>query len=505
LKGETFTEGRNGLGTSDAVRSEVGSFNGADRGPNAGSSSGKIGPASSLGLALEEEQILLRQFKSITIPIFLESTQSVQSLKMESDERPQKMRKLSHDHEVSQTEGDALKNDANAVNENDVVQPTAGDETVSQKNENAETKPVTVPTDAVRADGSLTTNAQDPPMSKNQLKKLRKKQEWEAGREERKVIRKEKVVAKRERKRAAKEQAEEEGGEKPLTGAEKRMRHIQRPVQLNVTIVLDCDFDNLMRDNERVSLGSQITRCYSDNKNSKYRAHLTVSSFGGHLRERFDGLLNGVYKQWKGMRFMDEDFVETAEKAKEWMNDTRGKPFKGAFAKYADLEPAKIEELKQQGEIVYLSSEADDTLEELKPFSTYIIGGLVDKNREKGICHKRATQRGIRTAKLPIGKYLDMASRKVLATNHVNEIMVHWLECGDWGEAFMKVMPKRKGGKLRDESDKNEGGEDPADAEEDVAEVDADDEQALEEQANNAAEVEEGVKETPDVTMAAAS
>jgi hypothetical protein len=129
LKGETFTEGRNGLGTNDAVRSEVGSFNGADRGPNAGSSSGKIGPASSLGLALEEEQILLRQFKSITTPIFLESTKSVQSLKMESDERPQKMRKLSHDHEVSQTEGDALKNDANAVNENDVVQPTAGDET----------------------------------------------------------------------------------------------------------------------------------------------------------------------------------------------------------------------------------------------------------------------------------------------------------------------------------------------------------------------------------------
>ena len=413
------------------------------------------------------------------------------------------MRKLSRDHEESQTEVETTKNVPDATNGNDEVQPTAADENVTQ--ENASSAPAALPTDAVRGDGTLATNAQDPPpMSKNQLKKLRKKQEWEAGREERKVIRKEKVVAKRERKRAAKDQAEAEGGEKPLTGAEKRMRHIQRPVQLNVTIILDCDFDNLMRDNERVSLGSQITRCYSDNKNSNFRAHLTVSSFGGHLRERFDGLLNGVYKQWKGMRFMDEDFVETSVKAKEWMDDTRGKPFKGAFAKYADLEPAQIEELKQQGEVVYLSSEADDTLEELKPFSTYIIGGLVDKNREKGICHKRATERGIRTAKLPIGKYLDMASRKVLATNHVNEIMVHWLECGDWGEAFMKVMPKRKGGKLREEGDKNEGGEDPADAEEDVEEAGADGEQELQEQANKAAEVE-AKEETPDVTMTAAS
>jgi tRNA (guanine9-N1)-methyltransferase len=86
----------------------------------------------------------------------------------------------------------------------------------------------------------------------------------------------------------------------------------------------------------------------------------------------------------------------------------------------------------------------------LSPYSTYIVGGLVDKNRHKGICYKIAKERGIKTAKLPIGEYLEMQSRKVLATNHVVEIMVRWLECGDWGEAFMKVIPKRKGVKLRE-------------------------------------------------------
>ena len=94
-----------------------------------------------------------------------------------------------------------------------------------------------------------------------------------------------------------------------------------------------------------------------------------------------------------------------------------------------------------------------------------------------------------------------MASRKVLATNHVNEIMVHWLECGDWGEAFMKVMPKRKGGTLRKEGDKDEGGEDPADAEEDEAEAGADDEQALKDDANNAAEIETGNTSTGEVAQ----
>jgi tRNA (guanine9-N1)-methyltransferase len=418
---------------------------------------------------------------------------------MEGDERPQKMRKISRDHEESQAEGVAAKNESNAPENENAAQPMTEENTAIQEKANSETAPAP----AVQ---SAATDAQNPPMSKNQLKKLRKKQEWEAGREERKVIRKEKVVAKRERKKEAKAKALEEGGEEQSTPAEVKQRHIQRPVQLPVTIILDCDFDNLMRDNERVSLASQITRCYSDNKNGKFRAHLTISSFGGHLRERFDGLLNGVYKSWKGMRFMDEDFVETAEKAKEWMTETNGKPFKGAFAKYADLEPAQIEKLKQQGEVVYLSSESDETLEELKPFSTYIVGGLVDKNREKGVCHKRATSRGVRTAKLPIGKYLNMASRKVLATNHVNEIMVHWLECGDWGEAFMKVMPKRKGGTLRKEGDnKDEGGEDPADAEEDEAEAGADDEQALKDDANNAAEIETVNASTCEIAQAETS
>ena len=78
------------------------------------------------------------------------------------------------------------------------------------------------------------------------------------------------------------------------------------------------------------------------------------------------------------------------------------------------------------------------------------MGGIVDRNRYKGICYKRAAENGIKTAKLPIGDYMQMNSRFVLTTNQVCEIMLRWLELRDWSEAFMQVMPKRKGGMLKE-------------------------------------------------------
>ncbi|KAK3655795.1 tRNA (guanine(9)-N(1))-methyltransferase [Elasticomyces elasticus] len=310
-----------------------------------------------------------------------------------------------------------------------------------------------------------------PVMSKNQLKKLRKKEEWESKRGERKAVRKEKLVQKRERKRAAR-------NEMSIDAPRPRVKQVyQKPVQLPVTILVDCDFDDLMRDNERISLGAQITRCYSDNKN--------MCSFGGKLRERFDTVLI-QHKGWKGVRFLDCDFVDAAEEARKWMCDLpNAGELSGTFKALSSDDADKIQALKEEGEVVYLSSEASETLTELKPYSTYIIGGLVDKNREKGICYKRATRKGVRTAKLPIGEYLQMSSRKVLATNHVNEIMMKWLESGDWADAFMKVIPKRKGGQLKGQAEQeNEQGEEE---QEDEEEADGSEENGAEETANEAA------------------
>lgn len=290
------------------------------------------------------------------------------------------------------------------------------------------------------------------PLSKNQQKKARREAAWAEKKALRKAGRKEENRKKRERKR------ELRGPRDPEAWKDVQRSYIP-PTQLPITLLLDCAFDDKMKDGERVSLAGQITRSYSENKNSRFRTHLAVSSFEGKLRERFDGILNKNYTHWKHTHFLDEDFTVAVEQAKTWMADeTRGGELKGVFEKYAESEESAVK-AKEEGEVIYLSSDSDYTLTELKPYSTYIIGGLVDKNREKGICHKRAVEKGVKTARLPIGDYLDMASRKVLATNHVVEIMLQWLTLGDWGEAFMKVIPMRKGAKLKGGNDGSHDGE----------------------------------------------
>ncbi len=305
----------------------------------------------------------------------------------------------------------------------------------------------------------VTADIEAPKISKNQLKKLKRDQEWEENLAKRKAKRKEKVQEKKQRKRSAREEGnptaptqpkatqEDTGGEQKTEVSKKRKR--SQYEQLPITLILDCGFDNLMVDKERKSLGSQITRCYSDNHKAPYQAHLAISSFGGHLKERFDGLLAGQYHSWKNVRFLEDDFVEAAAQAKDWMQGDRGGKLGGLFAG-KDYSAQTWLDKSKNGDVVYLTSDSPNTLTELRPYSTYIIGGLVDRNRHKGICYKRALDRCMKTAKLPIGDYMQMTSRFVLATNHVAEIMLRWLELGDWGKAFLQVVPKRKGGVLRD-------------------------------------------------------
>ena len=398
---------------------------------------------------------------------------------------------------------------------------------------------------------------EDPPLSKSQLKKRRRKAEWEAAKD----LRKDKRRDKRHEKQARKAQERADLQEKisrgeieaPKISPEELKRRTTRPVLVPVTLIMDCDFNELMTEKELISLGAQLTRCYSDNRHSKHRAHVVVSSWNGALRTRFETVLTNHHKSWKGVRFMEKDFVGAAEDMDAVMRSRDGGRLVGAFASPGEdkivvetnrngpqnengsrtlpedspypsgaepfLEESKevdpvqestkssdlvLEELKEdisaeqpssapkpaldlnvvsnhlnsssqptastqearsepliastntkpppisEPSIVYLTSDSPHTLDRLSPYTSYIIGGIVDKNRHKGLCYKRACERCIPTAKLPIGEYMTMQSRSVLAVNHVVEIMLKWLETGDWGEAFLSVIPKRKEAKLRE-------------------------------------------------------
>ncbi|KAF7681380.1 trna (guanine-n-)-methyltransferase [Alternaria burnsii] len=376
---------------------------------------------------------------------------------MDSEERPAKMRKLEH------ADGDVDVADAAAIPTPNEQLPVAAEDS----NQAGSTETTGTPAEGEGA---------EPKLSKNQLKKQRRLERWESGREDRKLKRKEKVKEKKERRREEwAKMLTDENGKRPRPPPSRPPRQATGR-QVPITVIFDCDFEELMFDNELKSLGLQITRCYSDNRKANFRAHLALSSFGGKMKERFDGILAKQYTSWKGFQFFEEDFVEVSEKAKEWMSGPEGGKVLGALKTSAESNGSSEQEqakaAEEEGEVVYLSSESDNVLTHLKPNSTYIIGGLVDKNRHKGICHKRAVERGIKTAKLPIGEYLEMKSRQVLVTNHVLEIMLKWMEFGDWGKAFMAVMPERKGAKLK--GDAEDGNDEAAAAAEDEKNLDRD-------------------------------
>lgn len=112
---------------------------------------------------------------------------------------------------------------------------------------------------------------------------------------------------------------------------------------------------------------------------------------------------------------------------------------------------------------IYLTADTEETISELRPEHTYVIGGLVDRNRYKHVCLDRARALGLKVARLPIdpsnltkktaeGKHL--ASRKVLTVNQVFDILLGWTEQvqgvggdGDepsWEVALERGLPGRK-------------------------------------------------------------
>ena len=85
----------------------------------------------------------------------------------------------------------------------------------------------------------------------------------------------------------------------------------------------------------------------------------------------------------------------------KWMIEKEAKSYLEAF-----------EDRKEN--LVYLTADAETVLDDLDMSKIYIIGGLVDRNRWKGITLKKAVDQGIQCAKLPIGNYLKMSSSQVI-------------------------------------------------------------------------------------------
>ncbi|KAG8984052.1 tRNA (guanine(9)-N(1))-methyltransferase [Tulasnella sp. 427] len=288
-----------------------------------------------------------------------------------------------------------------------------------------------------------------PTLSKNAQKRLAK----EAKRAEQKVAwrakEKEKAKAKKAEKRKLREaeEAAEGGGSgegQPAKKAKTALKPVQPPppVPFKARIIIDLGFDDKMSEKEIGSLLAQLGHVHSSNrKTDKPFTDLLMTGLNGRLKQKLDEICDRSYLRWRNVDWWEEGYEFLWEE--ERVAAPGSEP--AIFLERSNLRPWVKEHKAEKGSVVYLTADSENELAELKEGETYIIGGIVDRNRYKNLCKNKAAAQGIRTGKLPIGTYLaDMPSRKVLTVNQVFEILVKWVEERNWEKAFIEVVPKRK-------------------------------------------------------------
>lgn len=238
-------------------------------------------------------------------------------------------------------------------------------------------------------------------ISKRQMKKLMKQKQWEEQREQRKEKRKEKRKRKKLERQCQLESNSDGNDRKRIR------RHV---VHSNLRLIIDCSFDDLMVLKDIKKLHKQIQRCYAENRRASHPVQFYLTSHGGQLKKNMNENDKG-WVNWKDIHIKSEHYSEVIKKE----------------------------------DLVYLTSDSPNVLKDLDESKAYVIGGLVDHNHHKGLTFKQASSYGIEHAQLPLADFVKMNSRKVLAVNHVFEIILEFLETRDWQEAFFTILPPRKG------------------------------------------------------------
>lgn len=179
--------------------------------------------------------------------------------------------------------------------------------------------------------------------------------------------------------------------------------------QRGPTVIIDCEWNDKMTDRELLSLTQQIMYSYAANKRSNRPVKLCVY---GASEKQLDML----------------------------------RKLPGADSWYMSFSSDPIGNLGLPESAVYLTADSEDVLDinSASPSDTWIIGGIVDRNRHKKATLLKAEELGLRTAQLPIGEFMSLKTSKVLTVNHVVQILAEVLDHKDWKQALDVTIPDRK-------------------------------------------------------------
>ena len=203
-------------------------------------------------------------------------------------------------------------------------------------------------------------------------------------------------------------------------------------------------FEESMREGEVASLAKQVRYCYSYNKRSPNPVFASVT---GLTRAReIPTRENTLGSDFPTVR----ELLERESGLAEWnrrMFDCTEK----TLEEFYGLVTTETCVEQNQKKIIYLTSDSQNTLEQLEDGTVYVIGGIVDRNRLKRATIDRAEDElKVETAKLPLQEYLlanniSMTTTKVLTVNHVFDILLKYRQHdNNWNKAFGEVLPSRK-------------------------------------------------------------
>ncbi|KAG8745546.1 tRNA (guanine(9)-N(1))-methyltransferase [Ceratobasidium sp. 414] len=358
----------------------------------------------------------------------------------------------------------------------------------------------------------ITNTDPTPVLSKSAQKRQAKAERLAQLKLERRAQEKEEKALKR------KEREERAAAGEDVGPSDSKKRRVTRggegPVlPFNARVVIDLGFDEKMTEKEVGSLCSQLAYTYASHRRTRTPfTGLLFTSLNGRALKHLDGVNDGSYRRWRGAEWWAEDIdglwnppAGAEQQAGETATDepapananvdaipeqvttdptfpsttsnvepkgdgepSPGTPApapsaRGKLRRPRKQQPTQARASCSRESVVYLTADAEDELLELQEGETYIIGGIVDRNRHKAskavtcslidliqvlfqnLCADKARELNVRSARLPIGRYLaNMPTRKVLTVNQVFDILVYWVSTRDWEQAMQKVMPKRK-------------------------------------------------------------
>lgn len=174
-------------------------------------------------------------------------------------------------------------------------------------------------------------------------------------------------------------------------------------------IIFDCGFCHEMAKHEIQNTAKQLTHSFSQNRDHSRPFDIHFCNFeNGSLLHNY--LLT-------------------------YMKNAHRLPIKLHETDLMEIFPAE--------QLIYLTPESENELTNIPLNVNFIVGAIVDKAESKPLTLSKAKRLGIKTARLPLDRYLKFRSHKSLTIDQVTRILLDFKKTGDWKFAF-KHIPQRK-------------------------------------------------------------